>query len=235
MGRSRGAGTSPGGLVAGRRREDDVNLVAFGGNNTSGAIEMATAVRAKGGTGHGDFESETFIVPFDTTQITHPANRSNPKSGDPCHPLTGSGHAPAVAFDWPPDVADPLTANEGSTYTHEGANNFRLHNVVQGPTLAFKPGQSEAAGGVFLTEEFAPTLQAQSNGSTAVPAVSSASGGVRRLTPRECERLQGFDDNYTLIRAGGADGPRYRALGNSMAVPVMRWIGRRIATVEAVR
>jgi DNA (cytosine-5)-methyltransferase 1 len=54
---------------------------------------------------------------------------------------------------------------------------------------------------------------------------------VRRLTPRECERLQGFPDDYTLIEFRGkpaADGPRYKAIGNSMAVPVMRWIGQRI-------
>lgn len=54
---------------------------------------------------------------------------------------------------------------------------------------------------------------------------------VRRLTPRECERLQGFPDDYTNIEYRGkpaADGPRYKALGNSMAVPVMRWIGERI-------
>ena len=54
---------------------------------------------------------------------------------------------------------------------------------------------------------------------------------VRRLTPRECERLQGFPDDYTLIPYRGklaADTPRYKALGNSMAVPVMRWIGERI-------
>jgi DNA (cytosine-5)-methyltransferase 1 len=60
---------------------------------------------------------------------------------------------------------------------------------------------------------------------------------VRRLTPRECERLQGFPDDYTLIPYRGkpaADGPRYKALGNSMAVPVMCWIGERIAAVEAI-
>jgi DNA (cytosine-5)-methyltransferase 1 len=59
---------------------------------------------------------------------------------------------------------------------------------------------------------------------------------VRRLTPRECERLQGFPDDYTLIEVRGkpaADGPRYKALGNSMAVPVLRWIGERILMVEA--
>jgi DNA (cytosine-5)-methyltransferase 1 len=61
---------------------------------------------------------------------------------------------------------------------------------------------------------------------------------VRRLTPRECERLQGFPDNHTAVPYRGkpaADGPRYRALGNSMAVPVLRWIGERIQMVEAVR
>jgi DNA (cytosine-5)-methyltransferase 1 len=58
---------------------------------------------------------------------------------------------------------------------------------------------------------------------------------VRRLTPRECERLQGFPDDYTLIPYRGkpaSDGPRYKALGNSMAVPVMRWIGQRIQEVS---
>jgi DNA (cytosine-5)-methyltransferase 1 len=60
---------------------------------------------------------------------------------------------------------------------------------------------------------------------------------VRRLTPVECERLQGFPDNYTNIpwrkSAESPDGPRYKALGNSMAVPVMRWIGERINKVDA--
>lgn len=61
---------------------------------------------------------------------------------------------------------------------------------------------------------------------------------VRRLTPRECERLQGFPDDYTLIPYRNKpadqcpDGPRYKALGNSMAVPVMAWIGQRIQIVE---
>jgi site-specific DNA-cytosine methylase len=61
---------------------------------------------------------------------------------------------------------------------------------------------------------------------------------VRRLTPIECERLQGFPDGYTNIpwrnKTESPDGPRYKAMGNSMAVPVMRWIGERIAAVEAL-
>lgn len=57
---------------------------------------------------------------------------------------------------------------------------------------------------------------------------------VRRLTPVECERLQGFPDNYTNIKENCPDGPRYKALGNSMAVPVMRWIGERIQIAEEI-
>ena len=63
---------------------------------------------------------------------------------------------------------------------------------------------------------------------------------VRRLTPKECERLQGFGDNYTQIpwrnkpAESCPDGPRYKSMGNSMAVPVMRWIGERINMVDAL-
>lgn len=63
---------------------------------------------------------------------------------------------------------------------------------------------------------------------------------VRRLTPTECERLQGFRDGFTAIPWKNKpaekcpDGPRYKALGNSMAVPVMAWIGKRIAAQNAI-
>jgi DNA (cytosine-5)-methyltransferase 1 len=100
------------------------------------------------------------IIAFDTTQMTSAANRSQPKVGDPCHPLAAGAHAPAIA------------------------------------------GQQ-----------------------------------VRRLTPRECERLQGFPDDYTAVPHRGkpaADGPRYKALGNSWAVPCARWIGQRINAVEQI-
>lgn len=66
---------------------------------------------------------------------------------------------------------------------------------------------------------------------------ADAKGGVRRLVPRECERLQDFPDDWTLVPVGkklAADGPRYAALGNSMAVCVMRWLGLRIALVDSL-
>ena len=69
-------------------------------------------------------------------------------------------------------------------------------------------------------------------------AAMTAAMQVRRLTPVECERLQGFPDGYTNIpwrsKPESPDGPRYKALGNSMAVPVMRWIGERINKVKAL-
>ena len=74
-----------------------------------------------------------------------------------------------------------------------------------------------------------------SDTSSGQPNILHSGMAVRRLTPRECERLQGFPDDYTLAEYRGksaADAPRYRALGNSMAVPVMRWIGARIAAVH---
>ncbi len=90
--------------------------------------------------------------------------------------------------------------------------------------------------------ETARTLSARHDGSPCAdrgPDVVAVQSAVRRLTPRECERLQGFPDDYTAIpwrkksSEDCPDGPRYKALGNSMAVPVMRWIGERIAAVEA--
>lgn len=80
------------------------------------------------------------------------------------------------------------------------------------------------------------TLRAEGENRPSRPSNVIITSCVRRLTPKECERLQGFPDDYTLIptRKKAADGPRYKALGNSMAVPVMRWIGQRIQMVEDI-
>lgn len=77
-------------------------------------------------------------------------------------------------------------------------------------------------------------------GATDANAAANQDGGeyiVRRLTPMECERLQGFPDGWTDVPFNGkpaADSKRYRALGNSMAVPCMRWIGERIQLVDEI-
>lgn len=79
------------------------------------------------------------------------------------------------------------------------------------------------------------SMRAASGGSSR--SYIAQSMAVRRLTPEECEALQGFSRGYTAIPYRGkpaADGPRYKALGNSMAVPVMAWIGQRIQQVEVL-
>jgi len=83
-------------------------------------------------------------------------------------------------------------------------------------------------------EGFDASEDGTGRGTPLVPVAFSADWAVRRLTPRECERLQGFPDDFTAVPYRGkpaADGPRYKALGNSMAVPVVRWLGERIDVV----
>lgn len=100
-------------------------------------------------------------------------------------------------------------------------------------------GSTGTAGkGALIETEVSFTLAASQDQTLFHPADSTPDGDyiVRRLTPTECERLQGFPDGWTDVAWRGKehapDGPRYKALGNSMAVPVMRWIGERIEFVD---
>jgi DNA (cytosine-5)-methyltransferase 1 len=87
-------------------------------------------------------------------------------------------------------------------------------------------------------EDFCATGDVTGALSSSSPQAQAVAGhGVRRLMPVECERLQGLPDHFTAITYRGkpaADGPRYRALGNTMARPVMAWLGRRIAMIDAM-
>ena len=159
------------------RNSGQENVIAFSAKDygADATLNLAPTLRAGGHTGSHANAGVMPAICFDTTQITSPANGSNPKPGDPCHPLSAQAHPPAIA---------------GSA--------------------------------------------------------------VRRLTPRECERLQGFQwlcapdypgawqdeagrwwsPDYTDIpwrgKPNSPDGPRYKALGNSWAVPKFRWLGERI-------
>jgi DNA (cytosine-5)-methyltransferase 1 len=104
-------------------------------------------------------------------------------------------------------------------------------------TGAFFAGQGAKAGGIAYSQTHSPTLKASESGTNRAPSVH-VGFSVRRITPREAERLQGFPDDYTAITYRGkpaADSPRYKALGNSMAVPVMRWMGEQIRKVEKIK
>jgi DNA (cytosine-5)-methyltransferase 1 len=101
----------------------------------------------------------------------------------------------------------------------------------------------ESGQGYWMEDNKAGTLRAEGENRPSRPSnvIAQSSMAVRRLSPRECERLQGFPDDHTLIpwRNKPADqcpdGPRYKALGNSMAVPCMAWIGKRIDAVEKTK
>lgn len=107
------------------------------------------------------------------------------------------------------------TTEDGSCYTLNAMHGSDVHVVA--PTLTATNNPSRSPQSTEITQQ--------------VAAVYQAVQAPRRLTPLECERLQGFPELYTLINYKGkpaADSNRYKALGNSMAVNVMRFIGERI-------
>jgi DNA (cytosine-5)-methyltransferase 1 len=144
-------------------------------------------------------------------------------------------NAPTVAFtlhgsDGTASAASP-TDIAGSLRTRAPGSieNSSTTAVLQEQPVAW-------SGELTASTDVAGTLQRGGEGGR-LDGVMTPQMAVRRLTPRECERLQGFPDDYTLVEyrsKPAADGPRYKALGNSMAVPVMRWIGERIAAVDAI-
>ncbi|MGN5375820.1 DNA cytosine methyltransferase [Sphingomonas hankookensis] len=165
-------------------------------------------------------------IPFDTTQITSPGNYSVPRAGDPCHPLAAGAHPPAIAFDtYNHSVSDVSATLRAGTGTFGDAIPAVCIDAAE--PCGFQSSQS----GTRINET-AGTLDAN-YGPRRHNGVLYPDMAVRRLMPVECERLQGFPDNWTLVPTGpkrkpAADGPRYKQLGNSMAVNVMHWIGGRI-------
>ncbi len=182
---------------------------------------VARSSRGCGQTNSPGHQADQQLVAFDTTQITSATNRSNPRAGDPCHPLAAGAHPPAIAFDC----------------KASGQAGFGVGEIASTMRAMGHAGSHQNGGG----------HQAVATGMQ-----------VRRLTPEECEALQGFPRGYTAIpwrtyqeagRKGISyetllaqrgmtlrgpsveecpDGPRYKALGNSWAVPKFAWLGRRI-------
>jgi DNA (cytosine-5)-methyltransferase 1 len=149
-----------------------------------------------------------------------------------------AGDGTATSDRWPAKTACTLYASFGSKlgledqHINEGASLFVLSSGQAGSEISCDSSPTLTC----LHEAPIVTLRREMHGHD-VHAVMQAMQ-VRRLTPIECERLQGFPDNYTNVPHRGKpapDGPRYKALGNSMAVPCMAWIGRRIQMVEAIK
>jgi DNA (cytosine-5)-methyltransferase 1 len=138
---------------------------------------------------------------------------------------SGERDTHVVAFH---PTQDPISSADGSTHCMGSGNG--------GSTIAvgFIPKSPANSRSIGAEIEKSPTVTTHQNGQGLFLGMT-----VRRLTPRECERLQGFPDDWTLIpwrkrdASDCPDGPRYKALGNSMAVNCMEWIGERIAAREA--
>ncbi len=191
---------------------------------------IAHALRGEGfdasedGTGRG-----TPIVAFQSKASAH--NSMNPAATTPALDA-GKSDGLAVAFSCKDHGAD---AGEVSPPLR-ALNHDKSHANAGGQVaVAFQ----EAQTGVREYPE-SGTLRADGPGHDPVGTRIRDGMAVRRLTPVECEKLQGFPPGYTAIPWRGKpaelcpDGPRYKALGNSMAVPVMAWIGQRIALFEDV-
>jgi DNA (cytosine-5)-methyltransferase 1 len=196
------------------------SLAQYREANVSGTI------KASGGVAGGG--SETFLaqpIPLNTMNLlgreveNHRRGFGIGEAGDPSPTLTKNhSHAVAQPIAFHP-TQDPITSTDGTTHGLGcGSSGGQASIAVVAPTLTASNDPSRSPQSTEVTNQ--------------VAAIHSVSMAVRRLTPVECERLQGFPDGYTNIpwrkAAESPDGPRYKALGNSWAVPVVRWIGKRI-------
>lgn len=137
-----------------------------------------------------------------------------------------------VCHQMPGSVAPTIGAS-GPAYSRTGNERVEAEALA----ITFQPGNLRREAGADPSFTTTTTLKASAGDQT--PHVAIPPMAVRRLTPNECYRLQGFPDNWGNIPWKGKpegqapDGPQYKAAGNSMAVPVMRWIGERIAAVDS--
>ena len=133
--------------------------------------------------------------------------------------------AQPVAFH---PTQDPITSTDGTTHGLGCGSSGGQASIAVAQPMAFDLAQITSAEN---RSRVSPELLASTLAKNSDMHIASTMA-VRRLTPTECERLQGFPDNYTNIpwrkASESPDGPRYKALGNSWAVPVVRWIGKRI-------
>ena len=193
------------------------------------------------------------VMAFDTTQITSKENGSRPGFGKPCHTLNANAHVPCVALDMTHacDVIRECGEQVPALQARMGTGGNQV-------PLTYGIGNGQAHEGAAMTEEVSQTLNTMHDAQAVMcPDTAHALRAkancayredaetypvqnmvVRRLTPMECERLQGFPDHWTDIgewidekgkKHKDADSPRYKALGNSIALPFWDWMLRRMA------
>lgn len=189
---------------------------------------------------------------FDTTQITSKENGSQPEFGKPCHTLNANAHVPCVALDMTHacDVIRECGEQVLTLQARMGTGGNQVPLTYQDVTGTLSPGAhagsyngQDAYNDMLVcgaSPDVAHALRAKSacayrEDAETYPVQNMV---VRRLTPMECERLQGFPDHWTEIgewidekgkKHKDADSPRYKALGNSIALPFWDWMLRRMA------
>lgn len=237
--------TGGGGLGTDFELGGRLQAVAYGGNNQSGPIDVATARNAcSSGTGRLDFETETFLVQPIVACLDASYGRLQGASGQDAN--HGHSHLVPVTYrdamgleHW---IDDPVCVTGAVTHCLK-AEGFDASEDGTGrgqPIVAAMAFQERGrAGGrsLEINGDLAYCLTAPGDGGRAQERNVLTGMAVRRLTPRECERLQAFPDDYTLVLHRGkpaADGPRYKALGNSMCTSNMRWIGKRLLTSSSI-
>ena len=168
------------------------------------------------------------VMAFDTTQITSKQNGSIPDFGKPCHTLNANAHVPCAVLDMNRQI--PLTYQKTTGTLSPGAHAGSYNG---------QDAYNDMLVCGAVVPDVAHTLKAKANcdyrwDSETYPVQNMV---VRRLTPLECERLQGFPDHWTDLgewtdsrgkRHKDADSPRYKALGNSIALPPWKWLLKRL-------
>lgn len=189
-------------------------LIAYGGNNTGGEINVACAFNAHA-TKRYDFESETFIT-----------SAFNGYTG-------GADDNDAQGWHIVPALSETLNSggNEGGFRTEPGAH-------IVSPIMGFDQSRGQYTGDIAAPLRVNGAVKPGVNDGKPDNMCVSGPMGVRRLTPVECNRLQGFPDDWNewgLDEQGNrvelSDSARYRQAGNAVAVPCARWIGNRIRTI----
>jgi DNA (cytosine-5)-methyltransferase 1 len=190
--------------------------------------EVCNTVTSRWGTGGGNvpFALQAYSIREDAKANTFSATELEVSNSiGALRPSPQSHHAQTfIAIQ---DVNPRDKKQNGKGWNDEGLSYTVDTHATQGVARIVAP---------TLTASNDPSRSPQSTEVTnQIASVYAASMGVRRLTPTETERLQGFPDGYTQIPWKGKASPdsaRYKAMGNSMAVPVMAWIGKRIQEVE---
>ena len=263
-GESRNHDGSGNGLGIGKEGDPSPTLTAGDRHGVMCAGFKAGQGAQAGGIGYSEEVSPTLaaapsgtnqtpaVMAFDTTQITSKENGSQPEFGKPCHTLNANAHTPCVALDMTHacDVIRECGEQVPALQARMGTDGNQVPLTYQDVTGTLSPGAhagsyngQDAYNDMLVcgaSPDVAHALRAKANCAYREDAETYPVQNmvVRRLTPMECERLQGFPDHWTDIgewidekgkKHKDADSPRYKALGNSIALPFWDWMLRRMA------